>query len=59
MVFPGGASGEEPACQCRRHKGLKFDPWFEKIPEEGHGYPLQYSCLGKSHGQKTLAGYSL
>ena len=25
--FPGGASGEEPACQCRRH-GL--DPWDGK-----------------------------
>ena len=20
--------------------------------------PLQYSCLGKSHGQRSLAGYS-
>ena len=24
MGFPGGASGEEPACQCRRHKRLRF-----------------------------------
>ena len=22
-----------------------FDPWVGKIPEEGSGYPLQYSCL--------------
>ena len=22
MGFPGGVSGEEPACQCRRHKRL-------------------------------------
>ena len=22
-----------------------FDPWFRKIPEEGNGNPLQYSCL--------------
>ena len=29
--FPGGASGEEPACQGRRHKRLGFDPWVGKI----------------------------
>ena len=30
--FPGGASGKEPACECRRHKRHRFDPWVEKIP---------------------------
>ena len=30
--FPGGASGKEPACHCRRHERLRFDPWVEKIP---------------------------
>ena len=36
MGFPGGASGKEPACQCRRHKRRGFDPWVRKIPlEEG------------------------
>ena len=25
---------------------------------EGNGYSLQYSCLEKSHGQRSLAGYS-
>ena len=24
---PGGTSGEEPACQCRKHKRHWFDPW--------------------------------
>ena len=24
--FPGGASGKEPTCQCRRHKICGFDP---------------------------------
>ena len=28
----GGASGEEPACQCRRHKRCRFTPWVGKIP---------------------------
>ena len=39
--FPGGASGKEPACQCRRLKRQGFDP----SPGGGHGNPLQYSCL--------------
>ena len=33
--FPGGASGKEPTCQCRRHKRLGFDPWVRTILEEG------------------------
>ena len=36
MGFPGGASGKEPTCQCRRHKRRGFDPGVKKIPlEEG------------------------
>ena len=27
-------------------------------PKEGNGSPLQYSCHGKPHGQRNLAGYS-
>ena len=26
-------SGKESACQCRRHKRLRFDPWVRKIKE--------------------------
>ena len=29
--FPGGTSGKEPACQCRKHKRWEFDPWVRKI----------------------------
>ena len=25
--FPGGASGKEPPCHCRRHKRCGFNPW--------------------------------
>ena len=32
--FPGGASGKEPACHCRRCKRRGFDPWVEKMPLE-------------------------
>ena len=33
---------ENLCLQCGR-PGL--DPWSGKIPAEGNGYPLQYSCL--------------
>ena len=43
MGFPGGTSGKEPACQCRRHKrGLI--PGSGRSPGEGNGNPLQDSC---------------
>ena len=29
-----------------------------RSPGEGNGNLLQYSCLEKSHGQKSLVGYS-
>ena len=43
--FPGGTSSKETACQSRRPKRLGFNPWVGKIPWEGNGSPLQYSCL--------------
>ena len=43
--FPGGASGKESACQCRRCKGHRFDPWVRKVPWERNDSPLQNSYL--------------
>ena len=54
--FPGGASGKEPTCQCRRWKRLGFNPWVGKIPGEGHGNPLQYPCLGSPMDRKEPGG---
>ena len=31
-------------------------PGLERSREEGNGNLLQYSCLGKSHGQRRLVG---
>ena len=31
-VVPSGASGKEPACQCRGLKRHRFDPWVGKFP---------------------------
>ena len=45
MGFPGGTSGKEVACQCRRCKRQGFDPWVGKIPWRRAWNPLQSSCL--------------
>ena len=31
-ILNGGATGQEPACQCRRCKRRGCDPWVGKIP---------------------------
>ena len=33
-------------------------PGLGRSPGGGHGNPLQYSCLEKPHGQRSLVGYS-
>ena len=58
MGFPGGASGKEPACQCRRFRGYGFAPWVGKIPWRREWQPTTVSLPGESHGQRSLAGYS-
>ena len=56
--FPGGASGKESACQCRRCKRGGFNPWVRKIPWRRKWQPTPVFLPGKSHGQRSLAGYS-
>ena len=34
------SAGKESSCQCRRSQ---FDSWLGRYPEEGIGYPCQYS----------------
>ena len=44
--IPGGTSGKELACQCRRWKRCGFDPWVRKIPWRRARQPTpKYSCL--------------
>ena len=46
LGFPGGASGKEPVCQCRRHKRHRFSPWIGKIPWSRKWQPTPVlSCL--------------
>ena len=54
LDFPGGPSGKESACQCRRHR---FDPWVRKISWRRKKNTLVF-LPGKFHGQRSLEGYS-
>ena len=56
--FPGGASGKESACQCRRCRRLGFDPQGRKFPWKRVWQPTPVFLPGESHGQRSLAGYS-
>ena len=56
--FPCSASGKELACQCRRHKRHRFDPWVRKIPWIRAWQPTPVFLPGESHGQRSLACYS-
>ena len=58
LGFSGGASGKEPGCQCRRLKTRRFDPWLGKVPWRKKWQPTPVFLPGKSHGQRSLGGYS-
>ena len=58
MDFQADASGKESSCQCRRCKRHGFDPWVGKIPWRRARQPTPVLLPGKSHGQRSLAGYS-
>ena len=56
--FQDTISGKEYACQSRRTKGHGFDPWVRKIPWRRKWQPTPVFLPGKSHGQRSLVGYS-
>ena len=53
--LPRWLSGKESACQCRK---LRFHPWVRKIPWRRKWLPTPLFLPGKSHGQRSLEGYS-
>ena len=57
LYGPSGASGKEPACQCRRHNRPGFNPWVAKIPWRRAQQPTPVFLPGKSQGQRTLVGF--
>jgi len=48
---------KKPACQCRRHKRYRFNPWVRKIPWRRAWQPTPVFMPGESHGQTSLEGY--
>ena len=55
LDFPGGSDGKAFCLQCRRPG---FNPCFRKIPWRRNWQPTPVFLPGKSHGWKSLVGYS-
>ena len=58
MGFPGGAVVKNLPASAGDIKDTGSIPGSGRSPGEGHGNPLQYSCLENPQGQRNLAGYS-
>ena len=56
--FPNSTSGKEPACLCKRHNRLRFQPWVRKIPWRRAWQPTPIFLPGEFHGLGSLVGYS-
>ena len=55
-LFPSGSDDKEPACNAEDSGSI---PGLGRPPGEGHGNPLQYSCLENSIDRGALwVGYS-
>ena len=54
MDFLGGAGGNEPSCQWRRHG---FNPWARKLLWRRAWQPTPVLLSGESLGQRSLVGY--
>ena len=52
-TIPRGAGGKKPACLCRRHKRLRFNLWFRKVPQRRAWQPTPVFLPGESHGQRS------
>ena len=57
----GGSVGKESACNAGDHLQCRipgFNPWVEKIPWRRKWQPTPVLLPEKSHGQRSLRGYS-
>ena len=57
LGLPHWLSGKESACNAGDPGDRVFDPWVGKIPWRRKWQPTPVFLPGKSHGQRTLAGY--
>jgi len=61
MVVTQWLSGKESACNagdCLQGKKCGFDPWVRKSPPRRKWQATPIFLPGKSHGQRSLAGYN-
>ena len=58
IIFPGGSGGKELACQHRKCKRCRFDPWVRNIPWSRKWQPNPVFLPKESHGQRSPEGYS-
>ena len=58
LGFPGGSSGKESTCWCRRCRRLRLYPWTRKIPWSRKWQPAPVFLPGRFRGQRSLTGYS-
>ena len=59
LGFPGGSVVKNLPANAGNAGDTGSIPVWERSPGGGNGNPLQYSCLEKSHGQRSLVGHSL
>jgi len=59
-IFLGFPSGSAVIyLQCMSCTGLRFNPWFGKIPWRRAWQPIPVFLPGESLGQRSLAEYNL
>ena len=56
--FSGDSVVKNPPANAEDTGDLGSIPGFGRSPGGGNGNSLQYSCMEKSHGQRSLEGYS-
>ena len=52
------AQPQRTQLHCRRHRRCEFDSWIERIPWSRKWQLTPVFLPGKSHGQRSLVGYS-
>ena len=57
--FPGGTSGKDPTCQCRRHKRRGFNPWVREMAWRKAWQPTWYSCLENTWTEEAVGLQSM
>jgi len=58
LRLPRWHSGKESACQCRRYKTHRFDPWVWKILLSRKWQSTSVFLPGIANGQRSLEGYN-